>query len=231
LGWGDVRTVSESGSLEVWVSNISDGGVSQSDVSSFSFHGDHVSVLDGLDFLRSSKILIGNFLVNEAGLSNIKLVLELDVVVLDVSEVGNNSTESSVFLVSEAKSGFVITAESGKSRAFSSGGVKLSGKIINGGREIGVLVGEDHDLVLEVGNSCFSIGKSSLKRRAFSSKLVKLSGKVINGGREVGVLIGEDHNLVLKVSNSGLGVSKSSLELRALSSNSVKLSGKVVNCG
>jgi len=40
----------------------------------------------------------------------------------------------------------------------------LSGKVIDSGREVGVLVGENHNLVLEVGNSGLGVSKSGLER-------------------------------------------------------------------
>jgi len=43
---------------------------------------------------------------------------------------------------------------------------------------LGVLVGEDGNLVGEVVDGGLGIGKSSLERRTFSSKLVELVGEV-----------------------------------------------------
>jgi len=77
---------------------------------------------------------------------------------------------------------------------------------------LSVLVGEDHNLVLEVSDSGFGIGKCSLELGALSSGSVKLSGKVVNGSRKLSVLVGEDSNLVAKVGNSGFSIGKSSLK-------------------
>jgi len=206
---------------------VNNSGVSQSEAYSFSLHGDKIGALDSLNFLRSSKVLVGNFLVDKAGLGNVKLVLENVIIVLDVGKVGNNTTESLVLLVGETESGFVVSAESGKSGAFSSDGVKLIGKVSNLSGESGVLVGKDGNLVREVSNGGLSIGKSGLEGSAFGSDGVKLSGEISDGSREVGVLVGKNHNLVVKVSNGGFSIGKSGLKGRAFGSDGIELVGQV----
>ena len=83
--------------------------------------------MDSLSFLGSSEVLVSNFLVDEVVLDDVELVLESNVVVLDVGEVGDNSSESGVLLVGKTESGLVVATKSSESRTLSSGGVKVSG--------------------------------------------------------------------------------------------------------
>ena len=86
-------------------------------------------------------------------------------------------------MVSEAKSGFVVTDESGELSIFSSGSVELSSQISDGGREGSVLVSKGSDLVLKHGDLVVGIGQSSLEVADLGGESSYLGGKIVDSGR------------------------------------------------
>jgi len=61
-------------------------------------------------FLRSSEVLVHDFLVDKHVVLSVKLVLESDILRLDDSQVVDDGTKSGVLGVGKTKSGFVVIA-------------------------------------------------------------------------------------------------------------------------